>query len=66
MSSISEDERRIKLSRDELLTIGLGWDIHYRLLDEGPLWVLDYMRPITPAQYHRAEKLLAVILNRKC
>jgi hypothetical protein len=59
-----DDDRHINLLRAELLDIGLVWNWHYYLIDEGTCWALDFLRPMTPEQYNRAEELLALIMNR--
>lgn len=64
MPTSPDAERRIALLRAELLDIGLDWTTHYRLVEEGSRWVLNYTSAITPDQYNRAEELLALIMNR--
>ena len=60
-----DDNQRIDLLRAELLKIGLDWNKQYRLVDEGPRWALDLLRPTSTEQYHRAQVLLERIMNRQ-
>lgn len=64
MPTKPDDQRRIDLLRAELLDSGLDWNIHYRLVDEGQQWALDYLSAVTPEQHNRAEELLKMIMNR--
>jgi hypothetical protein len=58
-----DEEERIGRLRAELLKIGLDWNKQYRLVDEGPQWALDLLRPTSAEQYHRAQELLNRIMN---
>lgn len=59
-----DEGQRIARLRAELLKIGLDWNKQYRLVDEGPVWALELLRPTSAEQYHRAQQLLALIMNR--
>jgi hypothetical protein len=64
MPTSPDDQQRIDLLRVELLQIRLEWNMHYALVDEGPKWSLDFLRPVTPAQYNRSTGLLEIIMHR--
>jgi hypothetical protein len=64
MSAKPDDKRRIDLLRAELLDIGLDWNNHYQLVDEGTKWVLDLSRSIKSKERRRARELLELIMNR--
>lgn len=59
-----DEGQRIARLRAELLKIGLDWNKQYRLVDEGPVWALELLRPTSAEQYHRAQQLLGLIMNR--
>jgi len=59
-----DDEQRITLFRAHLLAVGLIWNKHYILFDEGVKWAIDYIQPMTAEQYNVAEAALNTIMNK--
>jgi hypothetical protein len=58
-----DEERRIAILRADLLDLGLDWNKQYRLIDEGPRWRLQFIRPITDEQFRQAKRLAESIMN---
>ena len=58
-----DEEQRIAKLQAALLDIGLDWNKQYRLIDDGPQWSLQFIKPITDAQFERAKELVEAIMN---
>jgi hypothetical protein len=60
-----DDQQRLTQLRAELSSIGLEWHKHYNLVEEGPRWELDFIRPLTVWQFRQANDLLEAIMNSR-
>jgi hypothetical protein len=58
-----DDQQRVDQLRAALVAIGLTWNWHYCLINEGPWWRLDFLQPMTPEQHSKAQVLLSLIMN---
>jgi hypothetical protein len=64
MSPQQDHQQRINRLKAELFDIGLDYNTHYKLVQEGTQWTLDILRPVTTEQYQRAAILLARTMNQ--
>ena len=60
-----DDDARIQYFLDDLATLGLEVNVHYRLLDPRPglPWRIEWLRPCTVEQFNEAEEVLEGTLN---